>query len=59
MEKEGKIQLEGGEGAATSNVVMVTFGSFDPTPVSKKPIINMVILCKVPITYHPEEIIFI
>ncbi|GKU92218.1 hypothetical protein SLEP1_g5977 [Rubroshorea leprosula] len=33
LEKEGKIQLESEEGSATTNVAMVSFGSFSPIPL--------------------------
>ncbi|GKU96286.1 hypothetical protein SLEP1_g9534 [Rubroshorea leprosula] len=33
LEKEGKIQLETEEGSATTNVAMVSFGSFSPVPL--------------------------
>ncbi|GKV49781.1 hypothetical protein SLEP1_g56513 [Rubroshorea leprosula] len=33
LEKEGKIQLESEEGSATTNVAMVSFGSFNPVPL--------------------------
>lgn len=55
MEKEWKVPLKRGEKATTFNIVMVTFGLFDPVPISEKSVVKMIILHKAIVTYLSKE----